>query len=171
MKRFIMIGVAFAVLGVVMSNIMLGKKPTDVVPDVSAIKNIEVPEIPSVFSRLTSFFTRAGSDSNSGGDLDSSRSDGAVSVYKWQDSDGNWHFDDKPQEGFAAEQVVIEVDNVLEMEMPKMPEPEPASSESDFELGSPYSPGAVKDLMDNARGVEGRLEEREAQQQQALDNL
>jgi hypothetical protein len=85
--------------------------------------------------------------------------DAPITVYKWRDAEGNWHFADHAPPGVDAEAVQVEPGTV-------MPEP-PSASEADGEgsaLG--YLP---KTLMDRAHQAGERLEEEGRKLTEGLD--
>lgn len=112
---------------------------------------------------------------------------GKVAVYRWQDADGQWHFSSAPPEGVAAEKVHVSTRINI------MPAPEESgTSKYDPEQSrtspqwapvtsvqsapaskgaNPYSMEGAQQLLEKARNVQELVDQRKAQQDQAVENL
>ncbi len=91
-----------------------------------------------------------------------------TTVYKWQDTDGNWQFGDTPPPNSAYETTNINRVQSVEMHTPTHTEPQAVEKEAPQSTSpiTPFtSPDKVKQLMDNARAIEPLLEQRK----QAMD--
>ena len=89
-------------------------------------------------------------------------------VYKWQDADGNWQFSNQPPaEGVASSSRVYRSDtNVTQAVTPRASASEPTSSpEKTPAMASPLmpitDPGRVRQLVDDARNVQGLIDQRQ----------
>jgi Domain of unknown function (DUF4124) len=83
-----------------------------------------------------------------------------ITVYKWQDPEGNWHYADHAPPGVNAEAVQVAPGTVV-------PEPPPASG-ADGE-GSSDLAHLPKNLIDRAKGAGKRLEEEGRSMTEGLD--
>jgi len=99
-------------------------------------------------------------------------SDKKVQVYKWRDEHGVMQFSNvPPPSGDGAERVVLDPDSNL-VQAVKVPEKKEVQKTAvQAERPNPYSIKGMKKVMDDAKGIEGLLQKRQAQQQQALDGL
>lgn len=80
-----------------------------------------------------------------------------VRVHRWKDDRGNWHYSDEaPPAGVAYETIVAEpVRNTI----PAPPDAAAAGTAEDAsEAPSPYSPEGVKNVLEDARGVQTLLD-------------
>ena len=107
--------------------------------------------------------------------LSSAVTDEKVQVYKWRDEHGVMQFSNvPPATGRHAEQVVLDPNSNLmqAVKVPeKSPEKESPKNAGQTKLPNPYSVKGVKKVMDDVRGVEQLLKQRQDQQQGALNNL
>ena len=103
-----------------------------------------------------------------------------VDIYKWQDEKGVWHFSDTQNTQKNAQVVTVNSDtNVIQAVKPiptTVEESSGSSGESaaekeDGESPLPYSPADVRDLIDDAKNIQNKLDERAQQQQELLNNL
>lgn len=99
-----------------------------------------------------------------------------VTVYKWQDSSGNWHFSsEKPPAGVTYEASEVDPNANLIQGVAKAPataKPEkPAETDSgvqsDKEIVFGYTPEKISEMMKKTRNVKKALEQRQ-QAEQAL---
>ncbi len=107
--------------------------------------------------------------------LSSVVTDEKVQVYKWRDENGVMQFSNVPPPADRdVEQVVLDPNSNL-MQAVKVPEEAPEKEVSkdagQTKLPSPYSVKGVKKVMDDVRGVEDLLKQRQDQQQDALNKL
>ena len=114
-----------------------------------------------------------------GGDDDGS-ADGKTRVYKWRDASGNLQYSDEPPPQGGAETLYIDPDVNL---IPGTPPPPPAPSPSAAPQSEPKSapvpepgllppimdPGRVKQLVDDAQGVQELLDDRARKMDDASD--
>ncbi|MBV1931030.1 MAG: DUF4124 domain-containing protein [Porticoccaceae bacterium] len=93
-------------------------------------------------------------------------------VYKWKDAAGVWNFSIEKPDGFATEVIELAPDrNVVQAVVL----PQPAETDSKEESGSnggagfmkdnqkvlfPYSPGQVRQLIEDAKGVQKQVDDR-----------
>jgi hypothetical protein len=98
--------------------------------------------------------------------------DKKVQVYKWRDERGVMQFSNTPPaDGGQAEQVVLDPNKNI-VDAVKMPVRSDTGKEvAKAESPSPYSPKGMKKVIDDARGVEQLLKQRDEDQQKMLDNL
>ncbi len=83
--------------------------------------------------------------------------DSEVTVYRWRDAEGNWHYGERPPEGVAYEERVLDTNtNLIQAPPSSRPEPAPAPS-------SPANP------LERARGVEQTLQQAHDQRMRQLD--
>jgi len=126
------------------------------------------------------FFDKGASEFNSlkakaPKNLSSVVTDEKVQVYKWRDEHGVMQFSNVPPATDGnVEQVVLDPNSNL-MQAVKVPEqaPEKEAAQDAGQTNSlnPYSVKGVKKVMEDVRGVEELLKQRQGQQQDALDNL
>lgn len=153
-KRFVFIGAAFVGVAFFVSYLGTGKKPELSVPKVP---DISIPQswrnLPAVFSEKETV-------------------ESEYKVYKWQDEDGVWHFDEVPA-GEYAEELMIEPVNTIDYSegLPVVVETQDRSSQGSGQTPNPYSADGIQDLLKKAQDVQKVLDERAAQQQSALDDL
>jgi hypothetical protein len=87
-------------------------------------------------------------------------------VYKWQDENGNWQFGDKPPEEVDYESTQVEGVQSVPAIKPQQKEEQPAakntsSDDISFNPLMPITdPGRVKQLIDDAKNIQGTLEQR-----------
>ncbi|MFC6635112.1 DUF4124 domain-containing protein [Microbulbifer taiwanensis] len=96
---------------------------------------------------------------------------GSNAVYKWQDSDGNWHFSDKAPEDLGA---VVQSHEIKQLNTLPAVQVQPAETEeveqpSEMALPSPttISPKQISQLIEDAKALQQKAKAR----QQALDEL
>lgn len=85
--------------------------------------------------------------------------DAPITVYKWQDADGNWHYADHAPPGVDAEAVQVQPGTVV-------PDRAPASGAGGEGSDIAHLP---KTLIDRAKGAGERLEEEGKSMTQGLD--
>lgn len=92
-----------------------------------------------------------------------------VQVYKWRDKNGVLQFSNTPPMDGQAETIELNPnDNVIQAV--KIPEKEVVVKQAanNTERPNPYSPKGMKKVMDDVKGVEDLLNERNEKQQEAL---
>ena len=103
-------------------------------------------------------------------------------IYKWKDAQGIWNFSADKPEGFGVEIIALTPDRNLvkatELKEKELPdnEREPESSqgqafmEKNQEVLFPYSPDAVKQLIEDAKGVQGQLDDHYKRLEESVGN-
>jgi hypothetical protein len=113
-----------------------------------------------------------------GGDAD------AVTVYRWQDAEGNWQYSDKAPENAAAEMVMVETDLNRDLspeyKVPNKPLAKSSgpkvkmirdSSTNEVRTTDVLSPEKMKSLIGDAKNVQKLIDEHAAAQKQQLDAI
>lgn len=96
-----------------------------------------------------------------------------VEVYTWIDEHGVKQFSNTPpRDGGESEKMVLSPDtNVIDgLKIPEQ-EAEVASGPKVFNVGNPYTPGGIKEVIDNTKDVSETLNQRQAEQEQFMDKL
>ena len=100
-------------------------------------------------------------------------SDEKVQVYKWRDQNGVMQFSSEPPSTTAdVERVVLDPDiNVIQAV--NLPEQDSVEEKkvAITETPNPYSIKGMKKVMDDAKGLEQVLQQRDEEQQKILDGL
>ena len=99
--------------------------------------------------------------------------DKRVEVYKWIDEHGVTQFSNTPPpEGGQSEKLVLSPDTNV-MDAVKIPEKESqtASGPQVFQIGNPYSPGGMKDVVDSAKGMQDMVDQRKADQDKMIKDM
>lgn len=99
--------------------------------------------------------------------------DKEVEVYKWTDKHGVMQFSHlPPQDGTDSEKLVLSP-NTNVMDAIKIPEKEKeeVAKPQVFSLGSPYSPGGMKKMVDDSSELKETLNQRQADQEKMLQDL
>lgn len=92
-------------------------------------------------------------------------------VFKWKDSQGQWHYGSKPPEGINAKSVKINKDqNIIDAVVAPKPkkETETTASAQPIVKPNPYSPAQVKKTIDDAKNVQNLINERFEKQKKIL---
>ena len=99
--------------------------------------------------------------------------DKKVEVYKWVDEHGVTQFGQSPPEqGVESEKITLSPDtNVVDALKIAEEEPEIEEKPSVFSLGSPYSPGGMKDLVEDSINTQEMLNQRQTEQEQMMQDL
>lgn len=99
--------------------------------------------------------------------------DRPVEVYKWVDEHGVTQFSNRPPEkSRESEKIVLSPDtNVISAIKIPEKEPEVVASPQVHSLSSPYSPGGMKKMVDEATGMQEMLDQRKLEQDKALQGL
>jgi hypothetical protein len=99
--------------------------------------------------------------------------DKKVTVYKWRDEHGVMQFSNTPpEEGGVADKVELLPDaNVVKAI--KVPEAEPAKQTGPVVMStrSPYTPGGMKDLLDNTAQLKDTLNQQQMEQQKMMEQM
>lgn len=97
--------------------------------------------------------------------------DEKVQVYKWRDENGVMQFSNTPPPTVSnAEQVTLNPNSNL-VQAVKVPEKQAPEESAEVAAPNPYSVKGMKKVMDDARGVEGMLQQRHEDQQKMLNNI
>ena len=103
--------------------------------------------------------------------LSSAVTDEKVQVYKWRDENGVMQFSNTPPlKESNAEQILLDPNsNIIQaVKVPEKEEPGPVVKKKS---SNPYSVSGMKKVVDDARDVEKLLQQRQEQQQEALNNI
>ena len=101
--------------------------------------------------------------------------DTPVQIYRWRDAQGVLQFSNTvPPEGVIAEQVRLEP-NLTSMD-PVAPREDRAATTTvttspSPETGNPYTPGGMKQLVDQAHEIKKVLSQQQADQQKAIEDI
>lgn len=106
-----------------------------------------------------------------------------VTVFKWKDENGVWQFGNAPPPGQAGVETMTLRPDTNIMKPVAVPEAEDEKGGptglvslggkglSKESLEDPYSPDSVKDLMNNTMDIKNNLENRQQQQEKALQSI
>lgn len=99
--------------------------------------------------------------------------DEQVEVYKWVDEHGVIQFSNRPPEKSRESEKIVLSPNTNIISAIRIPEKEPeaAASPQVHSLSSPYSPGGMKKIMDDATGMQEMLDQRRMEQDKALQGM
>lgn len=99
--------------------------------------------------------------------------DKKVTVYKWRDEHGVMQFSNTPPpEGGTADKVELLPDTNV-VKAIKVPEEEPEKKTGPVVMStrSPYTPGGMKDLIDNTSQLKDTLNQQQLEQQQMMEQM
>lgn len=99
--------------------------------------------------------------------------DKEVEVYKWTDEHGVMQFSSlPPYEGIASERMLLSPKtNVIDaIKIPKKEEEKIAKPQV-FSLGSPYSPGGMKKMVDDSKALTEKLNTRQTEQDAMMQEM
>jgi len=97
-----------------------------------------------------------------------------VTVYRWKDEKGNWHFSDKPNE--KTEKVILDSSKITVLPSFKKDanktEITSNKNESSFSIPTPttIAPDKIKDLIQDANNIQNLIDNREKQISESLNN-
>lgn len=99
--------------------------------------------------------------------------DKKVEVYKWADKHGVIQFSNEPpQDGSESEKMVLSPNtNVLDAIKITKKEPEKAAKSQVISLGSPYSPGGMKKMVDDSTNLQDQLNQRQTDQDKMIQDM
>jgi hypothetical protein len=99
--------------------------------------------------------------------------DKEVQVYKWRDQDGVMQFSSKPPpDTHNAEQIVLHPDsNVVQAVKPSEKESVQPVAKAENLAATPYSIKGMKKVVDDAKGIEEMLQQRDEQQRKILNDI
>lgn len=90
-----------------------------------------------------------------------------VTVYKWQDQQGHWHYGEKAPKQIHKEVIIDTEANVTSGNpFAKRPPSAMSSAEPDSDSspsanpGVPYSPGRIRQMLDEVKGIQKNVETR-----------
>jgi len=94
-------------------------------------------------------------------------------IYKWQDEQGTWHYGDAPPNTAQSTEMNIDlqqnvIDAVVSRGKPAAETEEKTKPESPLPSGSTYNPSTVKKLVNDAQGLQQKLDQRFNQQRELL---
>lgn len=99
--------------------------------------------------------------------------DKRVEVYTWVDEHGIKQFSNvPPQDGRESEMIVLSPNTNI-IDAVKIPEQKTAvaSTPKVYSIGNPYTPGGMKQVIDNSKDVQEMLNLRQAEQEQMMQEL
>ena len=97
--------------------------------------------------------------------------DEKVQVYKWRDENGVMQFSNTPPpDGGQAQQVELNPNHNL-VKAVKLPEEEQPQQAELTPSPTPYTVKGMKKVMDDARAIEGMLQQRHEDQQKMLNDI
>jgi len=96
-----------------------------------------------------------------------------VTVYQWTDSAGVTHYGGTPPSGQGQYETKTIHSNANVMQAHKITEEEekPEQRPRVASVGSLYSPEGVKGLMDDAKGLQDQMNQRQADQEKLLNDI
>ena len=99
--------------------------------------------------------------------------DKRVEVYKWVDEHGVTQFSNTPPPENGASEKIILTPDINVMNAVKIPEKESqtASGPQIFQVGNPYSPGGMKDVVDSAKDVQEMVDQRKVDQDKMMKDM
>lgn len=106
-------------------------------------------------------------------DLGNAVLDKDVTVYQWTDSAGVTHYGGTPPtgQGQYEKKMIHSNTNVMQAHKIAKDEEEPVQKSRVARIGSVYSPEGVKDLMDDAKGLQDQMNQRTADQEKLLNDI
>ena len=170
--------------GLIFRIIMLMVIATGIMSYIASLNGIDIRQFLPTFERpqlpMLKLPTMPNIKPPVGGDED--RQPATVSkIYKWRGDDGSWHFSENLPEGKTAEKVIFlnSEANVVES-LPghnKAKNPTPALDDQPVEQPpappvnvNPYSKKAIDKLLNDARGVQKIMDQRNQLLEQAIQN-
>ena len=99
--------------------------------------------------------------------------DREVKLYKWVDENGVTQFSQTPPPmGGEHESMTLQPDtNLMKAFKPPETEEQQASVPKVFKTRSPYTPGGMKDVLDQTSAIKEQLNQQQADQQNLLDEI
>ena len=95
-----------------------------------------------------------------------------VQVYKWRDENGVMQFSNTPPQTGSAQSVQVDPNkNIIDAVKVPVKEEQKSASSTPVTAPSPYSVSGMKQVMDDAKGVEEMLQKRHEDQQKMLGNI
>jgi hypothetical protein len=105
--------------------------------------------------------------------LTSVTTDSKMKVYKWVDENGVTQFSQTPPRlGGESESIMLQPDtNIMQAYKAPVKQAEKKQGSKIFKLGSPYTPGGMKDLVDQTAAVTDQMNARQAEQQKLMQQV
>lgn len=106
--------------------------------------------------------------------ITSVKTDKKVQVYRWRDEYGVMQFTNTPPPGTQQAEIVELTPDTNVVKAIEVPEEEPAQERSRpmvMSTGNPYTPDGMKNLLNSASGLAEGMNEKQAQQQQLMDQI
>ena len=101
---------------------------------------------------------------------------GETAVYKWQDAAGEWHFSNQPPPPGISHKVTIYRSDTNITQAPPAPEPKPAPAANTGAIPQTAAPllpitdpERVKQLIEDAKNVQGLMDKRQADIDKQVD--
>lgn len=92
--------------------------------------------------------------------------DASVTVHRWQDETGQWHYTQEAPEGIVSDTLLIDPKTNL-ISLPALPEPLPLAAEADQPAAAEPVQGPVpsieqtRQLIEDAKALQGQVDERD----------
>jgi hypothetical protein len=106
--------------------------------------------------------------------LTSVTTDEKVQVYKWRDQYGVMQFTNTPPPQTQQAELVELTPNTNIIKAVEVPEEEPEQKRSGPNVmmtGNPYTPGGMKDLLDNTSSLATDMNQKQMEQQQLMEQI
>jgi hypothetical protein len=106
--------------------------------------------------------------------LTSVTTDEKVQVYKWRDQYGVMQFTNTPPPQSQQAELVELTPNTNIIKAVEVPEEEPEQKRSGPNVmmtGNPYTPGGMKDLLDNTSSLATDMNQKQMEQQQLMEQI
>lgn len=100
--------------------------------------------------------------------------DKKVEVYTWTDANGIKQFSNTPpSEGGASEKIVLSpMTNVLDpLKVPEAEEEVVASKPKVYSVGNPYTPGGMKDMVNNSKEIQESMGQQQVERDKMMEQL
>jgi len=123
-------------------------------------------DVQSIPSKISAWWNHTSSQAKEKTDsIISGKKNQPTKVYKWQDSEGTWHYAESPNETGTSEEIWVDPNtNVVEaIKVPKKNTGvEEKSKSSDFNIPSPTTigPNKIKQLVNDANNIQELIDKR-----------
>ena len=99
--------------------------------------------------------------------------DKRVEVYTWVDGNGIKQFSNTPPpEGGESEKIVLQPNtNVIKAMKVPAQEKEVAAAPKVYSVGNPYTPGGMKEVIDNSKDLKETIGQRQAEQEKMMQEM
>ena len=129
----------------------------------------------SVMARFgLGYFSGSDEHSKAPKNLTSVTTDEKVQVYKWRDQYGVMQFTNTPPPQTQQVEMIELTPNTNIVKAVEVPEEEPEQKRSGpavMMTGNPYTPGGMKDLLDNTSSLAADMNQKQLDQQQLMDQI